>query len=96
MNGKVTIEIDPQHEALVRRTLALAQELEQLALTAPDGSVFDSCETAVVHQGRKLQRQMLAEAVTRRVAEAEKKGRRCEPVRADISAETAGPSNAPS
>jgi hypothetical protein len=96
MNGKITIEIDPQHEALVLRTLALAQELEQLALTAPDGSVFDTCETAVVQQGRKLQRQMLAEAVARRVADAEKKGRRCEPVHADISAGTAGPRNAPS
>jgi len=76
MNPKVLIEVDPQHEAVVRRALAMAEEMEQLALTAPDGAVFDACEEAVIHKGRDLQRQMLAEAVARRIAAAEKKGRR--------------------
>jgi hypothetical protein len=53
------------------------EELEQLALTAPDGTVFDACEGAIVAKGRDLQTQMLAEAVARRVEAAEKKGRRC-------------------
>ena len=76
MSAKVLIEVDARHEAAVRRVLALAEELEQLALTAPDGTVFDACEEAVVHKGRDLQTQMLSEAVARRVEAAEKKGRR--------------------
>ena len=77
MSAKVLIEVDARHEAAVRRVLALAEELEQLALTAPDGTVFDACEGAVLDQGRDLQRQMLGEAVARRIEAAEKKGRRC-------------------
>jgi len=53
------------------------EELEQLALTAPDGTVFDACEGAVIAKGRDLQTHLLAEAVARRVEAAEKKGRRC-------------------
>jgi hypothetical protein len=77
MSAKVLIEVDARHEATVRRALALAEELEQLALTAADGTVFDACEEAVVAQGRDLQSRMLAEAVARRIEAAEKKGRRC-------------------
>ena len=35
MNTKVTIEIEARHEVIVRRALAMAEEMEQLALTAP-------------------------------------------------------------
>jgi hypothetical protein len=77
MRAKVLIEVDAKPEATVRRVLALAEELEQLALTAPDGTVFDACEGAVLDKGRDLQRQMLGEAVARRIAAAEKTGRRC-------------------
>jgi hypothetical protein len=77
MSAKVLIEVDAKHEATVRRALALAEALEQLALTAPDGTVFETCEGAVVAKGRDLQSQVLAEAVARRVEAAEKKGRRC-------------------
>lgn len=94
MSGKVTIEVDARHEALVRRALALAEEMDQLALTAPDGAVFDACEEAVIERGRKLQSQMLADAVARRVAAAEKKGRRSAPVRAAARRRTAGRSRA--
>jgi hypothetical protein len=52
------------------------EEMEQLALTAPDGEVFDACELAVIDKGRKLQAQTLGEAVARRIEAAEKKGRR--------------------
>ena len=76
MGSKITIEVDPQHEGIVRRALALAEEMEQLALSAPEGSVFDTCEEAVVEKGRKLQSEVLGEAVTRRIEAAEKKGRR--------------------
>jgi hypothetical protein len=77
MTAKIMIEVDAKYEATVRRALALAEELEQLALTAADGTVFDVCEGAVVEKGRDLQTQLLSEAVARRVEAAEKRGRRC-------------------
>ena len=72
MSSKITIEVDPQHEGIVRRAVAWAQEMEQLALTTPEGSVLDTCEEAVIHKGRKLQNEVLAEAVARRIEAAEK------------------------
>lgn len=94
MNAKVVIEVAPQHEALVRRALAMAEEMEQLALTAPDGEVFGICEQAVLEKGRDLQGQMLGAAVARRIEAAEKKGRRSASVRADARKKTGGPNNA--
>ncbi len=94
MSTRVTIEVDAKHEAIVRRALAMAEEMEQLALTAPDGTVFDACEEAVVEKGRTLQGQVLAEAVARRIETAEKKGRRSGSVRADARKKTADPKNA--
>ena len=76
MSTKVAIEVDAKHEAIMRRALALAEEMEQLALTAPDGAVFDACEEGVLEKGRNLQAQVLGEAVSRRIEAAEKKGRR--------------------
>ena len=76
MSTKVTIECDARFEQGVRRALAMMEEMEQLALTAPDGQVFDQCEQAVIEKGRNLQAGMLGEAVARRVEAAEKKGRR--------------------
>ena len=76
MSTKVMIEVDAKHEAILRRALALAEEMEQLALTAPDGAVFDACEEGVVEKGRNLQAHVLGEAVSRRIEAAEKKGRR--------------------
>lgn len=75
MSVKVMIEVDPQHEAFVRRAVAMAEEMEQLALTAADGEVFAACEEAVIEKGRRLQQQVLSEAVTRRIECAEKKDR---------------------
>jgi hypothetical protein len=76
MSSTVTIEFDSRFEQGVRRALALFEEMEQLALTAPDGEVLDQCEQAVIEKGRQLQAATLAEAVGRRVEAAEKKGRR--------------------
>ena len=73
MITKVTIEVEPQHEAFVRQAAALAEEMEQLALNAADGKVFDACEEAVIEKGRRLQRHVLGDAVTRRIEDAEKK-----------------------
>ena len=90
MDSKITIEVDPQHEGIVRRALAFAEEMEQLALTAEEGKVFDACEEAVIDKGRKLQGAVLGEAVARRVEAAEKKGRRSAFVTADARKKTAG------
>ena len=94
MTRKVTIEVEAKHEALVRRALAMAEEMEQLALSAPDGTVFDACEHAVIEKGRTLQSHMLAEAVTRRIEVAEKKGRRSASAPVDAKRKTAAPKNA--
>lgn len=94
MRTTVFIEVDAKHEAIVRRALAMAEEMEQLALTAPEGAVFDACEQAVIEKGRTLQGQMLGEAVARRIEVVEKKGRRSASVSADARRRTAGPKNA--
>ena len=94
MDTKVLIEVDPKHEAIVRRALALAEELEQLALTAPEGAVFDTGENAVIHKGRTLQGQLLSEAVARRIEAAEKRGRRSASAPVDGGKRTAGRKNA--
>lgn len=96
MNPQVTIEVDARHEALLRRTLAWAEEMEQLALTAPEGTVFDACENAVIERGRALQAQLLSEAVTRRIEAVEKKGRRCGCASAGAGRKTGGRNHAAS
>lgn len=96
MSAKVTIEIEAKHEAIVQRALALVEEMEQLALTAPEGEVFDVCEDAVIQKGRTFQGQVLGEAVARRIDAAEKKGRRSAYARAVARKKTVVPSNADS
>ncbi len=91
MPPTVTIEIPAASEALVRRLLALHEELQALALSAPDGTVLDACEAAVLDKGRDLCKQVLAEAVAGRVAAVEKKGHRAAPATADKPRRTAGP-----
>ena len=91
MNSKVTIEVDRKHEAIVLRALAMAEEMEQLALSAPDGTVFEACEEAVIEKGRKFQGQVLGEAVARRIEAAEKRGRRSASVSVAARRKTAAP-----
>jgi hypothetical protein len=94
MPPKVTIEIDPKHEGIVLRALAIAEEMEQLALTAADGQVFDVCEDAVIEKGRAFQVRVLSDAVARRIETAEKKGRRSESVSVAGRKKTEAPKNA--
>lgn len=94
MGTKVTIEVDEKHERMMRRALAMAEELEQLALTAPDGAVFDVCEDAVIEKGRTFQAQVLGDAVARRIETAEKKGRRSACASVVARRKTEGPRNA--
>ncbi len=68
----ITLQINSAHESLVREYAAFLAEMEQLAATAPQGAVLDTCEQAVVQQGREHQRRVLQEAVQSRVQDAEK------------------------
>jgi hypothetical protein len=90
MPSTVTIEIPASSEALVRQLLAMNEELQTLALSAPDGTVLDACETAILKTGRDLNQQILADAVARRIGTVEKKGRRSAPVAAVEPKRTAG------
>ena len=92
MSKTVTIEIPAASEALVRQLLALHEELQALALSAPDGTVLDACEAAVIPKGRELTKTLLADAVTRRIEVAEKRGHPSASATADKPRRTAGPS----
>lgn len=70
----ITVEVTESQEAAIYQVLALVQELEDLADQAPDGTVFDACEGAVVQRGREFQQQLLQRAVQRRLDAAEKRG----------------------
>ena len=72
----ITLEIDSSHESLLRDYAAFLDEMKQLAATAAPGAVLDTCERAVVQEGREHQRRVLEAAVEARVQDAEKKGRR--------------------
>jgi hypothetical protein len=76
MKSTVTIEIPAGSEALVRQLLALQEEMNALALSAPDGTVLDACEEAVIPKGRDLVAKVLSDAVARRIESAEKRGPR--------------------
>jgi len=89
MPGTISIEVPVEQEQLVRRFLALTEELDRLALSAPDGTVFDACESAVIAGGREVQTRMLEQAVARRIEATEKRGPRSAPASAVGSRRTA-------
>jgi hypothetical protein len=72
----ITLEIDAEHEDLLRRYVGFLDEMKDLAATAPDGSVLEVCEDAAIERGREHQRLVLERAVQARIDAAEKKGRR--------------------
>jgi hypothetical protein len=72
----ITLEIDAEDEGLIRGYASFVGEMKDLAATAPDGSVLDACEEAVIEQGREHQRRLLRQAAQARVDAAEKKGLR--------------------
>lgn len=82
MDPIVTIEVPAQSESFVRQVLALHEELQDLALSAAEGTVLDVCETAVLEKGRDLNARILTDVVARRIEAAEKRGRRSVPVSA--------------
>jgi hypothetical protein len=72
----ITLEIDAEDEDLIRGYAGFVGEMKDLAATAPDGSVLEACEDAVVERGREHQRRLLEHATQARLDAAEKKGRR--------------------
>ena len=72
----ITLEIDAEDEDLIRGYADFVGEMKDLAATAPDGSVLDVCEEAVIEKGREHQRRLLQRAAQARLDAAEKKGRR--------------------
>ncbi len=72
----ITLEIDAEDEGLIRGYASYVGEMKDLAATAPDGSVFEACEDAVIERGREHQCRLLEHAVQSRLDAAEKKGRR--------------------
>ena len=70
----ITLEIDSEHEGLLRHYADFLSEMKDLAATAPDGSVLDVCEEAVIEKGREQQRRLLEHAVQAKLAASEKKG----------------------
>jgi len=90
MSKTITLEIPAASETLVRQLLALHEELQALALSAADGTVLDACEAAVIPKGRDLTKNLLADAVARRIEAAEKRGHRSAPALAERPKRTAG------
>jgi hypothetical protein len=72
----ITLEIDVEHEDLLRQYAGFLEEMKDLAATAPEGAVFAACENAVIDKGREHQRRLLQQAVQSRLDAVEKKGRR--------------------
>ena len=72
----IMLEIDTEHEELLRQYAGFLEEMKDLAATTPDGSVFAVCEDAVVEKGREHQRNILRQAIQSRLDAAEQKGLR--------------------
>jgi hypothetical protein len=94
MAAKVLIEVPAHLETATRQFLAFSQEMEQLALAAPEGQVLKTCKEAVLHQGRAILNQTLTQAVVRRIETTEKKGPRSATVPAAARSRTAAPNPA--
>lgn len=72
----ITLEIDAEDEGLIRGYAQFVGEMKDLAAAAPDGSVLEVCEDAVIEKGREHQRRLLERAAQARLGEAEKRGPR--------------------
>jgi hypothetical protein len=72
----VSFQLTSDEIAYLEACLARRRELLALAETATPGKVFAECENATVEIARQYAQGLLTDAVARRVAQAEKKGRR--------------------
>ena len=67
------LSVSVEELVYVEACLARRRELLALADTAPDGTVLARCEEAAIEAARTNGQQLLTDALTRRVAEMEKK-----------------------
>jgi hypothetical protein len=72
----VTFQLMTDEVAYLEACLARRRELLALADSATHGKVFAACENATVEISRQYAQGLLTDAITRRVSQAEKKGRR--------------------
>jgi len=86
-----TFDCTDAEAALLMRVLAIYEELQALDTSAPDSTVLEACENAVLKRGREIQTQLLQTAVASRVEAAEKKGPRSASVSAGKPRRTADP-----
>ena len=71
----LTIEYRDNDERLaLEQAIAYVNDLRQLAVDAPVGTVLDSCENLALDKGRALLRSTLAAALHSRIALDEQKG----------------------
>ena len=71
----LTIEYRNDAERLaLEQAIGYVTHLQQLALSAPDGTVLAACEQLALTDGRALLRSTLAAALDSRIAAAEQKG----------------------
>jgi hypothetical protein len=97
MSETVTLEVtSPEQAALLWRFHGFLQEMEQLALAAPEGHIFDVCEAAALKKGQDVNRQVLQQAVQERINALEKKGPLCGRANAVESGKTGIPGGAQS
>ncbi len=75
MNTATLDAMTPLQRTIVERALALAQELEATAGSAPAGQVIDRCESLLLGNGREFLRRALEDTLQDQVDALEKKGR---------------------
>jgi hypothetical protein len=80
MNAATLDAMTPLQRLIVERALALAQELEAAADSAPTGQIIDRCESLLLDAGRDVLRRVLEDTLQAQVDTLEKKARRAGPV----------------
>jgi hypothetical protein len=90
MTASTLDAMTPLQRLIVERALALAQELEATAGSAPDGQVIDRCESLLLGAGRDFLRRALEDTLQARVDALEKKARPAGPAPVARSAATKG------
>jgi hypothetical protein len=91
MSQRTTFHADtPLQALLLEQALLLAQQLQASAEAAPDGQVLARVEALVVPAARELARKAVQATLQAQAEQAEKKGRRAEPVAADAASGTKG------
>jgi hypothetical protein len=71
----LTIEYQDEAERVgLEQAIAFVRQMQQVAQTAPAGTVLAACEQVALQDGRALLRKSLTSAIQGRVDAAEKKG----------------------